>query len=195
MTGEQCPRGASFGDLLDYWVGDLDQGRAERVEAHVFECTECAQHLADIATLGGAVAEAVRGARVQSVISDAVLNKLSRDGVRIRTYAPEPGTFIPCAIWPEDDLVVSRLRGDFSGYDELTLVLKGDEGPELSRSVDIPLISGTREIITATSASHLRRLPSMRLRLIVSGKRGDAEQVIGEYGLEHGGAMSRSPTL
>jgi hypothetical protein len=191
MTHEPCSRGASFGDLLDYWIGDLDQGAIDRVEAHVFECAECAERLADIATIAAAVADAVRGASVQCVISDAVLNKLSRDGVRIRTYAPEPGTFIPCAIWPEDDLVVSRLRGDFSGYDELTLVLKGDEGPELSRNVDIPLISGTHEILTATSASRLRRLPSMRLRLIVSGKRGDTQQVIGEYGLEHGGAMSR----
>ena len=191
MTHEQCSRGASFSDLVDYWVGDLDQGHTERVEAHLFECAECAQRLADIVMMAAAVTDAVRGARVQSVISDAVLNKLSRDGVRIRTYAPEPGTFTPCAIWPEDDLVVSRLRGDFSGYDELTLVLKPDEGPELSRNVDIPLISGTREILTATSASRLRRLPSMRLRLIVSGKRGDTEQVIGEYGLEHGGAMSR----
>jgi hypothetical protein len=191
MTGEQCSRGGSYGDLLDYWVGDLDQDSAERVEVHIFECAECANRLADIATLAAAVAEAVRGARVQSIVSDAVLNKLSRDGVRIRTYAPERGTFIPCAIWPEDDLVVSRLRGDFSGYDELTLVLKADDGPELSRNVDIPLISGTREILTATSASHLRRLPSMRVRLIVSGRRGGTEQVIGEYGLEHGGAMSR----
>jgi hypothetical protein len=191
MTHEPCSRGASFGDLLDYWIGDLDQGAIDRVEAHLFECAECAQRLADIATIAAGVAEAVRGARVQSVISDAVLNKLSREGVRIRSYLPEPGTFIPCAIWPEDDLVVSRLRGDFSGYDELTLVLKGDEGPELSRNVDIPLISGTHEILTATSASRLRRLPSMRLRLIVSGKRGDTQQVIGEYGLEHGGAMSR----
>jgi len=30
----------------------------------------------------------------------------------------------------------------------------------------------------------------MRLRLIVAGKRGDLEQVIGKYGLEHGGAVS-----
>ena len=191
MTSEQCSRGASFDDLLDYWIGDLDQASAERVEAHIFECTECANRLAHIATTAAAVADAVRGARVQGIVTDAVLNKLSRDGVRIRTYAPEPGTFMPCAVWPEDDLVVSRLKGDFSGYDELTLVLKADEGPELSRNVDIPLISGTREIVTATSASHLRRLPSMRLRLIVSGKRGETEHVIGEYGLEHGGAMSR----
>jgi hypothetical protein len=86
---------------------------------------------------------------------------------------------------------VSRLRGDFSGYDELTLVLKSDDGPELSRSTDIPLIAGTHEILSATSAAQLRQLPSMRLRLIVSGRRGDSEQVIGEYGLEHGGAMNR----
>jgi hypothetical protein len=191
VTADQCARGSAFTDLIDYWIGDLDQHDAERVETHVFECAECASRLGDIAILGAAVAEAVRGARVQTVISDAVLNKLSRDGVRVRTYAPEPGTFIPCAIWPEDDLIVSRLRGDFDGYDELTLVLKGEDGPELSRNVDIPLISGTREILTATSASRLRQLPSMRLRLIVSGKRGDIEQVIGEYGLEHGGAMNR----
>jgi Putative zinc-finger len=191
MTGEQCAAGASFADLLDYWVGDLDQASAERVEAHVFECSECADRLADIATIAPAVAEAVRGARVQSIVTDAVLNKLSREGVRVRTYALEAGTFVPCAIWPEDDLVVSRLKGDFSGYDELTLVLKADEGRELSRNTEIPLLSGTHEIITATSAAHLRQLPSMRLRMIVSGKRGGAEHVIAEYGLEHGGAMSR----
>jgi hypothetical protein len=31
----------------------------------------------------------------------------------------------------------------------------------------------------------------MRLRLVVSGKCGGTEQVIGESGLEHGGAMNR----
>ena len=191
MTGEQCARGTSFVDLLDYWVGDLDQASADRVEAHLFECAECATHLADVAAIASAVGEAIRGGRIQTVITDAVLNRLSRDGLRIRTYTPQPGTFIPCAVWADDDLVVSRLRGDFSGYDELTLVLKSDEGAELSRNTDIPLISGTHEILSATSAARLRQLPSMRLRLIVSGRRGDTEHVIGEYGLEHGGAMSR----
>jgi hypothetical protein len=187
MTGEQCARGASFADLLDYWIGDLDAASADRVEAHIFECSECTECLADIAVIAAAVADAVRGGRIQTVIDDAVLNRLSRDGLRIRLYAPQPGTFIPCAVWPEDDLVVSRLKGDFGGYDELTLVLRADDGRELSRSTDIPLVAGTHEILAATSAAQLRQLPSMRLRLIVSGKRGDAERVIGEYGLEHGG--------
>ena len=191
MTDERCARGVSLVDLLDYWVGDLDQARADQVEAHVFECAECANRLADVAAIASAVGEAIRGARIQTVITDSVLNRLSREGLRIRTFAPLPGSFIPCAVWPEDDLVVSRLRGDFSGYDELTLVLKADDGSELSRSTDIPLISGAHEILSATSAAQLRQLPSMRLRLVVSGRRGDTERVIGEYGLEHGGAMSR----
>jgi hypothetical protein len=191
MTGELCAHGASFVDLLEYWVGDLDDTTADRVEAHVFECAECASHLAEVAAIASAVAEAIRGGRIQTVVTDAILNRLSRDGLRVRTYTPLPGTFIPCAVWADDDLVVSRLRGDFSGYDELTLVLKSDEGGELSRNTDIPLISGTHEILSATSAARLRQLPSMRLRLIVSGRRGDIEYVIGEYGLEHGGAMNR----
>ena len=191
MTDERCARGASLVDLLDYWVGDLDQARADQVEAHIFECAECADRLADVAAIASGVGEAIRGARIQTVITDSVLNRLSREGLRIRTFAPLPGSVIPCAVWPEDDLVVSRLRGDFSGYDELTLVLKSDDGSELSRSTDIPLISGTHEILSATSAAQLRQLPSMRLRFVVSGRRGDTERVIGEYGLEHGGAMSR----
>jgi len=39
-----------------------------------------------------------------------------------------------CAIWPEDDLIVSRLGGGFSGYDELTLVLKDHEGLSVATS-------------------------------------------------------------
>jgi hypothetical protein len=191
MTGEQCARGAPFADLVDYWIGDLDQANAERVEVHVFECAECAGRLAEVATIAAGVAEVVRSARIHSIVTDAVLNKFSRDGICMRTYTPEGGRFIPCAIWPEDDLIVTRLKGDFSGYDELTLVLKADEGRVLSRDADVPLVSGPREILTVISAEHLRHLPSMRLRMILSGKRGDTEQVIAEYGLEHGGTMSR----
>ena len=191
MIADQCARGAASADLIDYWVGDLDQVSAERVEAHVFECGECADRLAEIAALAAAVGEAVRGARIHSVVTDGILNKFARDGVRMRTFAPEAGRFIPCAIWPEDDLIVTRLKGDFAGYEQLTLVLKATEGPELSRDDDIPLTAGAREIITVVSAAQLRKLPSMQLQMVVSGTRNGVEQMIGEYGLEHGGAMSR----
>jgi len=190
MTADQCARGASFADLIDYWVGDLDQVSAERVETHVFECSECANRLAEVASLAAAVAGTARGARIHSVVTDGILNKFARDGMRMRTFAPEPGGFTPCAIWPEDDLIVTRLKGDFTGYDQVTLVLKTTEGPELSRDEDIPL-AAAGEIITVVSAAQLRKLPSMRLQILVSGTRNGIEQTIGEYGLEHGGAMNR----
>ena len=191
MIAEQCARGQSSAGLLDYWLGDLEPGSAEAVEAHLFECAECAQNLADIAALGTAIADAVRGSRIQSVITHGLLNTLSRDGLRIRTYTPEAGRMMPCAVWPEDDLIVTQLKGDFTGYDELTLVLQAEERGELNREADIPLVSGGHEIITALSAAGLRQLPSMRLRIIVSGKRGGRDQVVAEYGLEHAATIGR----
>jgi hypothetical protein len=191
MTGEQCARGASFADLLDYWVGDADPARAERIETHVFDCVECADRLAEIAVMAASVADTVRGGHVDTVITDALLNRLSRDGVRVRTFVPERGKFIPCAVWPEDDIIVGRYKGDFSAYDHLTLVMRMADGPELSRMSDIPLVSGPHEILTAISAAHLRQLPAARVRMILSGTRDGREEIIGEYGLEHGGAMSR----
>jgi putative zinc finger protein len=191
MTSGQCSRGASFADLIDYWVGDLNEADAERVEAHVFECRECADRLGDVQKLAAAIGETVRGARIHSIVTDGILNKFARDGLRMRTFAAEAGKFIPCAIWPEDDLIVSRLKGDFTGYDQLTVVLKVSEGPELSRDEDIPMAAGAREIITVASAAQLRKLPAIRLQILVSGTRNGVEQMIGDYGLEHGGTMNR----
>jgi hypothetical protein len=191
MMDEHCSRGASFADLIDYWVGDLDEAAAERVEAHVFECRECAEHLGDIERLATAVGETVRGARIHSIVTEGILNRCARDGLRMRTFAPDAGEFIPCAIWPEDDLIVTRLKGDFTGYERLTVVLKATEGPELSRDEDIPVAAGAREIITVASAAQLRKLPAIRLQILVSGTRNGVQQTIGEYGLEHGGAMNR----
>jgi len=191
MTDGYCSRGASFADLIDYWVGDLDEADAERVEAHVFECRECAGRLGDVEKLATAVSDIVRGARVHSIVTDGILNKFARDGLRMRTFAPEAGEVTPCAIWPEDDLIVTRLKGDFTGYEQLTVVLKATEGPELSRDEDIPMAAGAREIITVASAAQLRALPAIRLQILVSGTRNGVEQTIGQYGLEHGGAMNR----
>jgi len=191
VIAEPCAEGQSSAELLDYWLGDLQQHSAEVVEAHVFACAECAARLADISELATGIADAVRGSRIHSVITHAVLNTLSRDGLHIRTYTPEAGRVMPCAVWPEDDLIVTQLKGDFTGYDELTLVLEADAFGELNREPDIPLISGGHEILTAVSAAQLRQLPSMRMRIIVSGKRGGREEVVAEYGLEHAGAVGR----
>ncbi|HTI40547.1 MAG TPA: zf-HC2 domain-containing protein [Vicinamibacterales bacterium] len=191
MSVERCGRGASFADLVDYWAGDLTGADAAQLEAHLFECAECAKYLEEVVALGHAIGEGMRGAHFQSIVTDSVLNRLSRDGVRIRSYAFEPGQTIPCSVWPDDDLVVSRLRADLTGYTNVGLVLAREDGVEMSRIVDIPIGPETTEIIDAVPAARLRAVPSCRLRLVLSGTREGREQVIAEYGLEHTGTETR----
>ena len=95
MTGERCSRGHAFSELVDYWAGDGDRDQAERIEEQIFECADCGGQLADIAAMGRALSEVVRAGRFHSVLTEALLNRLSRDGMRIRMYTLEPGAVIP----------------------------------------------------------------------------------------------------
>ena len=192
MTGERCARGMNFADVIDYWTRDLPSADAEQVEAHLFECADCARYLDEVVAIGRAIATGMRGAQFQSIVTDSMLNSLSRDGLRIRTYTPDPGKTIPCAVWADDDLIVTRLRADFTGFEEVELLLARNDGVELSRIKDIPVGAATREIVDAVPAARLRALPACQLRLVLSGVREGRQQVIAEYGLEHAGNIVRS---
>jgi len=192
MTGERCARGMNFADVIDYWTRDLPTADAEQVEQHLFECTECARYLEEIVAIGRAIGTGMRGAQFQSIVTDSVLNSLARDGLRIRTYTPDPGKTIPCAVWADDDLIVTRLRADFTGFEQVELLLARNDGVELSRIKDIPVGAATREIVDAVPAARLRALPACQLRLVLSGVREGKPQVIAEYGLEHAGNEVRS---
>jgi Putative zinc-finger len=174
----------AFDDLVDYWTGELAEAEAARVEEHVFACGSCADRLADIAACGKGIAAAVRGSRVQVVITESVLNALQRAGVRIRSYTLAPGQTVPCAVWPDDQLVVGRLRGDFTGFERVTLAVAMND-QEMARAHDVPVPGGPGEILDAIPAERLRQLPSCQLRLTLSGTRGGREEVIGTYSLEH----------
>jgi len=174
----------AFGDLVDYWTGELAEAEAAHVEEHVFACGACADRLADIAALGEGIAAAVRGSRVQVVITESVFNALQRAGVRIRSYTLVPGQTVPCAVWPDDQLVVGRLRGDFTGFERVSLAFAMND-QELARAHDVPVPAGPGEILDAIPAARLRQLPTCQLRLTLSGTRGGREEVIGTYGLEH----------
>src|SRR5262245_5309775 len=114
MSVTKCASPIPFADLVNYLADDLDRADADRIEEHVFACADCARELGAAEALASGVAEIVRAGRFHSVITDAILNRLSADGVRMRTYTLEAHAITPCSVWADDDLVVARIRADFT---------------------------------------------------------------------------------
>jgi hypothetical protein len=191
MTNTRCPAPIGFADVVDYWTGDLTQTEEDRIEEHVFTCGDCARELAAAAALARGIAAVVRDGRLFSVVTDAILNRLAADGARIRMFTLESDAIVPCAVWADDDLVVSRLRGDFADADSVTIVTRLPTGDEISRLADVPVRPGQREILNAFSAAHLRKLPMTRVHVTVTAQAGSNERTLAQYTLEHGGTFER----
>ena len=98
MTDTRCPAPIGFADVVDYWAGDLTRAEEDRIEEHVFTCADCARELAAAEALARGIAAVAREGRLHSVVTDAILNRLAADGVRVRTYTLEgAGSFrAPC---------------------------------------------------------------------------------------------------
>lgn len=193
MTDTRCPAPIGFANVVDYWAGDLTRAEEDRIDEHVFTCADCARELAAVEALARGIAAVARGGRFHSVVTDAILNRLAADGVRIRMYTLEGAGIVPCSVWADDDLVVSRIRADFSDVDSVTIVTRQASGDEIARLSDVAVRTGQREILNAFSAAHLRNLPPTRVRVTVTAQIGSGERTLAEYTLEHAGAFDRLP--
>ena len=192
MTALPCAQPISSAAVFDYWAGDLDVRDEERIESHIFTCEACAAALAEGEALATGIRTLVRFGAFHSLVSESVLNRLARDGARVRTFSVHPGDIVPCAVWEHDDVIVTRLRGDFSGVDSVSVVATLESGQELSRSEGIPVRPGQDELIEATSADVIRQLPATTVRFRVTGVSRGEERLLGEYTLTHAGSLTQS---
>lgn len=182
MPGCEAP--ISEATLLDYWAGDGAADQTARVEAHVFECGDCTARLERLASLGAGLAEVVRLGRVSGIVSRTLVNRMQRDGLRVRLYAVSPGETMPCAVFPADDLVVAALRADFSGVDGAMLSVRGPDNSTMSEFDDIPVSTSEGDVLWALPGAVAQQFPSMRLQLTLTST-GTERAVLGEYVLEH----------
>ena len=180
----------SASDVSDYWTADVAADAVDRIETHVFACADCARQLDAARAVVDGIGDVVRRGRFQAIVTEAVLNRLARDGTRMRMFTVDPGTVVPCAVWPGDEVIVTRMRADFTGLDRVSLVMRAG-GEEVDRMTDVPVGHGTRELIEVFSAEQLRDLPQIEVRLQVFGSRGaSGDELVAEYVLEHGGTMT-----
>jgi hypothetical protein len=189
-TQTSCP---SFGELAEYWTSDIATTESERLEAHVFECNQCARLLAQADQLRTAIGDLAQAGAIQAFVTDAVLNRLARDGVRVRSYALGPGESVRCAVWADDDVLVTRLRGDFTGITSVDAEMRFDTGEDWGRVTDVPVRDGATEIVFALPASLVRKAPNAPMRLILRGAVAGSSSgnVLAEYVFHHEGALDR----
>ncbi|HET7697921.1 MAG TPA: zf-HC2 domain-containing protein [Vicinamibacterales bacterium] len=192
MTGMRCGAPIAFADVADYWAGELSGADEARIEDHVFTCAECARQLEAGEALARGIAAMARQGRLHTIVTDAILNRLAADGVRIRMFTLEGSGIVPCAVWADDDLVVSRIRADFTGVETVSVVTRRASGEEIRRVSDVTVRPGQLEILNAFPAAQLRALPATRVHVTVTGRAGSAERTIAEYTLEHAGAFDRA---
>jgi hypothetical protein len=172
--------------LIDYWSGDLSDDESRSIEAHVFACAACAARLDQVALLQAGVRTLARHGRISGIISRALLNRLQREGVRVRLYSISPGEIVPCAIFPGDDLVVTSLRADLAGIDTVALSVTGPGDAPFNDLDEAPVVAEDGEVLWATPGAFVRQMPSTRLLLTL--KAGGDRRVLGEYVLDHSAA-------
>jgi hypothetical protein len=173
-------------NLLAYWFDRAASDDTETLEAHLFACAACSDRMSELVALGQGVSALARQGRLSGVIPRGVLNRLQRDGVRIRTYTLAPGETIPCAAFPGDDIIATALQADLSGVTAVSLSAEGPGTPVRTLD-DVPVVPGDGGVIWVLPASVVRDMPSTRLRLTMRAVE-DTPRLLGEYVLEHTGA-------
>lgn len=183
MSGA-CARPLELTTLVDYWFEDAVPAEQERVEQHLMECEACSARLRGLVELGADVRRAVRDGAVQVVVTPAFVATAARHGLRTREYRVPPGGRVACTVTPEDDLLLSRLEGNFKGVSRLDVVSSWEGGPE-QRVEDVPVSPDARELILAHSMPAIRALGDgvMRMRLVAREEQG--ERLLGEYTFVH----------
>jgi hypothetical protein len=183
MTGP-CVAPIEDETMVQYWSGDLPDQQSDAVEDHVFSCASCAARLETVASLAASVASLARQGRISGIVSRQLLNQLQHDGVRVRIYSLVPGDVVPCAVFPDDDLVVTSLRANFTGVDAVTVTITGTA--PLSRVVldDVPVSPAEGELLWATPGALVRQLPTSRVTLTMTEGSSNGRR-LAEYMLEH----------
>ncbi len=121
--------------LVDWWAGELDQARAQEVEAHVLGCGPCAAEAERVA----ATAETLR-TMIPPVVDPGRLRRLAAAGVRIVENPLAPGSDSSFRFPEQADVAVHVLGGLRlpPGVDVEVTLRSGSSGDVLGRVRQAP---------------------------------------------------------
>jgi hypothetical protein len=179
-----CEEPLDLRTLVDYWFGDLSDAEAERVEEHLFQCDDCGGRLRALAELGDGVRRLAREGAVQMVVAPSFLEAAARNGLRVREYVVPPGGRVDCTVTRQDDLLISRMRADFTGVSRLDVCARAEGHPEVWIR-DVPVSPDASELMIAQAMPALRALSRTVVHYRLVAREGELERVLGDYAFDH----------
>ena len=185
--------------LADYWLAALAGAEEEAVEEHLLACDVCGARLRAVIALAEGVRDLARAGSLRLIVSDAFVQRVAEEGLRVREYAPPRGGDVQCTVTAEDDILIARMAANLSGAKRVDLSLCNERGVEQLRLPDIPVEAGASSVVYQESIAFAKAMPTSTLiaRLVTVDDAGD-EHLLGEYTFNHTRSLpgtGTSPTL
>jgi hypothetical protein len=183
MTGAACTR-LSAQELLEYWLGELDEARELLLDEHLFACATCSERLRALVELGAAVRREFASGTLNVVLPAPFMARVKAAGLRLREYRLEPGGSVDCTITPDDDLVVAHLHAPLRDVRRLDLLIDDTTIGKL-RANDVAFDPAAESVVAVTSSVFLRTLQHSQQRVQLVAVDGAEERVLGDYTFNH----------
>jgi len=120
------------------------------------------------------------------VLTTEFLERLSREGLRVRAYAPPAGGGVRCTVTKADDLLMGRLQADFSSASRVDVLVCGRADELLARLEDVPFRPQAASEIVLNQPMNWARAsgPDVRVMKLVAVENG-ADRQLAEYTFDH----------
>ncbi|MEW6704003.1 MAG: zf-HC2 domain-containing protein [Pseudomonadota bacterium] len=175
----------AFGELVDYWFGDLDTAATDAVDEHLMHCEACGAQLDSLIGLGQGVREAFTAGRAAAFVSGGFVERLAERGLQVREYRVARNGSVACSVAPDDDVLVSRLQAPLQGVSRLDAVAELSPGGDVQELRDIPFDAARGEVVMAAELAQVRTMPAHELRVRLLAVDGQARREIGHYTFRH----------
>ena len=172
--------------LADYWLADLRPAEESAIEEHLMGCETCSRELEHIVALASGIRKLARQGALKMVVTEEFLDRMAREGRRIRQYAPPSGGSVQCTVTSADHFLVSRLAADLRGVERLDLVLCDAAGNERQRFADIPFRAAPDASVFLNYPVHIaRQEPAYTLIMKLMAVTPQGDRLMGEYSFHH----------
>ncbi|HUS66761.1 MAG TPA: zf-HC2 domain-containing protein [Kofleriaceae bacterium] len=165
--------------LHDYFAGALAGTDEASVEEHVFTCDRCAAAF----DAAGALADGLRR-WVPPVVSHAWLARERARGTPVRLVDLRDGAQTAAEFSRGLTFLVFVLRGDLAGASHVAVEVCNEAGEHMSLFEPVPFDAERGEVLIACQRHYLDEFPRA-LRFRVLAGTGEAQRVVGEFGVDH----------